>query len=58
MLNRYHEGRYTPRHYPFAEENSKCLACHGVADMWHDKDGMNNQQGKMACIHCHQELFK
>ena len=58
MLNRYQEGTYKPRQYPFAEENSECLVCHGVDDMWHNKDGMNNQQGKMACIHCHQDLFK
>jgi hypothetical protein len=58
MLNQYAEGQYTARHYPFEEENKTCLICHGVGDMWHDKDGMNNQQGKMACIHCHQALFE
>ncbi len=58
MLNRYTDGQYKPRQYPFKEENSSCLICHGVDDMWHNKDGMNNQQGKMACIHCHQDLYK
>jgi len=58
MLNNYQEGQYRPEHYPFAEENSQCLVCHGADDMWHDKDGMNNQQGKMACELCHQPLFK
>ena len=58
MLNSYKEGTFAARQYPFAEENSECLMCHGVDDMWHNKDGMNNQQGKMACIHCHQALFK
>jgi hypothetical protein len=58
MLNHYADGDYTPRHYPFKEENETCLVCHGVDDMWHSRDGMNNQQGKMACIHCHQALYK
>ena len=58
MLNRYADGQYTYRQSPFNEENQSCLICHGADDMWHDKDGMNNQQGKMACIHCHQGLFK
>jgi hypothetical protein len=58
MLNRYSEGRYTPQKYPFERENEMCLSCHGVGDMWHNKPGMNNQQGKMACIHCHQALYK
>ena len=58
MLNRYVDGQYMPRKYPFEEENQSCLICHGLADMWHNKDGMNNQQGKMACIHCHQALYK
>lgn len=58
MLNRYAEHRYEPRQYPFAEDNAACLGCHGAADMWHEKDGMNNQQGKMDCIHCHGALFR
>lgn len=57
-LNLYSAGKYKPTHYPFEDENKSCLMCHGSDDMWHDKDGMNNQQGKMACIHCHQALFK
>jgi hypothetical protein len=57
-LNLYVEGKYKPRKYPFEEENASCLICHGSDDMWHSKDGMNNQQGKMACIHCHQALYK
>ncbi len=58
MLNLYAEGQYRAREYPFEEENQACLICHGVAGMRHDNDGMNNQQGKMACIHCHQALYK
>lgn len=58
MLNLYVDGQYKYRQYPFEEENASCLICHGADDMWHDKDGMNNQQGKMACIHCHEPLFK
>jgi hypothetical protein len=58
MLNNYVDKTYKALHHPFEEENHACLSCHGVADMWHDKDGMNNQQGKMGCIHCHSQLFK
>jgi hypothetical protein len=58
MLNAYVEGKYTPHQYPFEEENKACLSCHGAADMWHDQDGMNNQQGKMTCSLCHAPLFK
>jgi hypothetical protein len=58
MLNAYAEGRYKPAHYPFEEENRACLACHGAADMWHEQDGMNNQQGKMTCVLCHPHLAK
>ncbi len=58
MLNEYVEGRYTIQKYPFEEENRACLSCHGADDMWHEKDGMNNQQGKMTCSLCHQQLFK
>ncbi len=58
MLNLYVDGKYKHRAYPFEEENASCLICHGADDMWDYKDGMNNQQGKMDCIHCHQALFK
>ena len=58
MLNDYLEGRYAQPEYPFEEENAACLDCHGADDMWHDKDGMNNQQGRMTCNLCHSHLFK
>ncbi len=58
MLNDYVDGRYAKRAYPFEQENAACLSCHGADDMWHDKDGMNNQQGKMTCSLCHSHLFK
>ena len=58
MLNEYVDGRYAKREYPFKEENAACLSCHGPDDMWHDKDGMNNQMGKMTCNLCHSHLFK
>jgi hypothetical protein len=58
MLNDYADGRYRPAAYPFGEENAECLGCHGADDMWHDKDGMNNQQGKMTCRLCHAPMFK
>lgn len=58
MLNDYVDGKYVAKSYPFEEENAECLQCHGAADMWHEKDGMNNQQGKMTCSLCHQHLFK
>lgn len=58
MLNAYVDGRYVAARYPFAEENAACLSCHGADDMWHDKDGMNNQQGKMTCLLCHSQLAK
>ncbi len=57
-LNLYADGKYKPQKYPFEEENASCLICHGSDDMWHSKDGMNNQQGKMDCIHCHPQLYK
>ena len=57
-LNLYEEGKYKPAKYPFEEENASCLICHGSDDMWHSKDGMNNQQGKMDCIHCHPKFYK
>jgi hypothetical protein len=58
MLNAYAEGRYKPARYPFEEENRACLGCHGAADMWHEQDGMNNQQGKMTCVLCHPQHAK
>lgn len=58
MLNDYVDGRYTQQEFPFKEENAACLSCHGADDMWHEKDGMNNQQGKMTCNLCHSHLFK
>ena len=58
MLNDYVDGRYAKLEYPFKEENAACLSCHGPDDMWHDKDGMNNQMGKMTCNLCHSHLFK
>lgn len=58
MLNSYNEGAYRPRKYPFKENNASCLKCHGPDDMWHNKDGRNNQQGKMDCIHCHPALYE
>jgi hypothetical protein len=52
-LNRYADGTYRPASYPVREETAHCLSCHGSDDMWHEKAGMNNQQGKMDCAHCH-----
>jgi hypothetical protein len=53
MLNDYAEGAYAAPHYPFEAENAACLGCHGAADMWHERHGNNNQQGKMTCKLCH-----
>ncbi len=58
MLNDYADGRYRPASYPFKEENAECLSCHGADDMWHGRDGMNNQQGKMTCKLCHAPMFE
>lgn len=58
MLNDYVDGRYAATPYRFEEENAACLSCHGADDMWHEKDGLNNQQGKMTCSLCHANMSK
>ncbi len=57
-LNEYFDGRWKPTKWTPSKEIAHCVQCHGPDDMWHTKDGMNQQQGHMECLLCHSDHTK
>jgi Putative redox-active protein (C_GCAxxG_C_C) len=57
-LNQYFEGTWKPSPWTPKEEIAHCWKCHGSDDMWHNKAGMNDQQGHMDCLLCHTDHTK
>jgi mono/diheme cytochrome c family protein len=57
-LNLYKEGKWQPVKWTPKKEISHCIDCHGPDDMWHEKGGMNHQQGHMDCLLCHPDHTK
>ncbi len=57
-LNQYEEGAWKPKKLTPRKEISHCIECHGPDDMWHEKTGMNQQQGHMDCLLCHKDHTK
>jgi len=56
-LNEYFAGRWTPPVWKPSKGISHCLQCHGPEGREY-KDGMNNQQGHMECLMCHDDHTK
>ncbi|MEL1136211.1 C-GCAxxG-C-C family (seleno)protein [Desulfitobacterium sp. THU1] len=48
-LNNWKEGKFTPAYTP-GSEFASCLTCHNGA-----KSMLDNEQGKMSCLQCHDE---
>ena len=57
-LNEYFDGKWTPPVWEPSKETAYCVTCHGPADMQHAKEGMNQQQGHMECLLCHDDHTK
>jgi hypothetical protein len=57
-LNEYFDGKWTPPVWEPSKEAAYCVTCHGPADMAHNKEGMNQQQGHMECKLCHDDHTK
>jgi hypothetical protein len=57
-LNEYFDGKWTPPLWEPSKDIEHCVTCHGPADMSHSKDGMNQQQGHMECLMCHDDHTK
>jgi hypothetical protein len=54
-LNEHFEGRWTPPVWKPSEQIKHCVECHGPDTIEHDTDGMNQQQGHMECLLCHDD---
>jgi len=54
-LNEYFAGTWTPPVWEPSEEIKHCVECHGPDTMAHETDGMNQQQGHMECLMCHDD---
>lgn len=57
-VNEYFAGRWTPPEWQPSEEISHCVKCHGPDNMTHTKTRMNQQQGHMECLMCHDDHTK
>lgn len=57
-LNEYVEGKWTPPAWKPSKGIEHCLQCHGPENMEQSTEGMNNQQGHMECLMCHQDHTK
>jgi hypothetical protein len=54
-LNEYFAGRWTPPVWTPSKKIEHCLGCHGPDNMEQSTEGMNNQQGHMECLMCHED---
>ena len=57
-LNEYFADRWTPPVWKPSQQIEHCIECHGPDNMWHEHDGMNQQQGHMECLMCHGDHTK
>ena len=57
-LNEYFAGNWTPPKWQPSEEIKHCIMCHSPDTMGQTLDGMNNQQGHMECLMCHDDHMK
>jgi hypothetical protein len=57
-LNEYFDGKWTPPAWKPSKETEHCVDCHGPADMQHNETSMNQQQGHMECLMCHDDHTK
>ena len=57
-LNEYFEGRWKPAKWEPSKEIEHCISCHGPEVYGKYSDGMNQQQGHMECLECHQDHMK
>jgi len=54
-LNEYFEGKWIPPVWKPSQEIEHCIECHGPDDMPHTETDMNQQQGHMECLMCHDD---
>ncbi len=54
-LNDYLDGNWEPTVSEPSDDIAHCIKCHGPSDVFHDKVGMNQQQGHMECFLCHDD---
>ena len=54
-LNEYFGGRWTPPAWKPSKQIEHCIECHSPDTMGQTLDGMNNQQGHMECLMCHDD---
>jgi len=57
-INEYYAGRWTPAAWKPSKQIEHCVQCHGPDDPQHAGAGMNQQQGHMECLMCHQDHTK
>jgi len=57
-LNEYFAGNWTPPKWQPSEEIQHCIMCHSPDTMGQTIDGMNNQQGHMECLMCHDDHMR
>jgi len=57
-LNEYFAGNWTPPKWQPSEEIRHCIMCHSPDTMGQTIDGMNNQQGHMECLMCHDDHMR
>ena len=57
-LNEYFDGKWKPPVWNPSKEVEHCVKCHGPDDWQHTKTGMNQQQGHMECLMCHDDHTK
>ncbi len=56
-LNDYFAGSWTPPVWKPSEDIEHCVTCHSPDSMGHT-GGVNNQQGHMECLLCHEDHMK
>ena len=54
-LNDYFDGKWTPPAWKPSPETRHCVMCHGPDNMQHTNTAMNQQQGHMECVMCHDD---
>ena len=57
-LNEYFAGDWKPAVWTPSKEITHCIECHGPESYGRYTDGMNQQQGHMECLHCHEDHMK
>jgi hypothetical protein len=57
-LNEYFDGKWIPPVWKPSKAIEHCIGCHGPGTVGHESEGMNNQQGHMECLMCHQDHTK